>query len=147
MKVALDFAFPDLTDDQKSRLGEVASEKLFASGEIIIQQETVHDFLAVVIEGNARVLQKSYDQNNVEFTGPLGPGDVFGEMSFIDCQPSSATLVADGDLRVLCFDREAVAKMIDNDHEFGARFYHSVLLTMCRRIRKTNVRVRSAYQE
>jgi len=86
-------------------------------------------------------------QNNVEFTGPHGSGYVFGGMDFIDCQPSSATLVADGDLKVLCFDREAVAKMIDSDHEFGARFYHSILLIICRRIRKTNIRVRSAYQE
>lgn len=144
MKTALDFAFPDLTDDQKTRLGDLSKERHFASGEIIIQQKSVHDFLAVVLEGNARVLQESFEQSSVEFSGPLGPGDVFGEMSFIDRQPSSATLVADGDLKVLCFDREAVARMIDDDHEFGMQFYHSVLLTMCRRIRKTNVRVRPA---
>ncbi len=144
INAALDFAFPDLTSDQKSRLGELADEKLFNSGEVIIHQKKVHNFLAVIIEGNARVLQKSYDQSNVEFAGPLGPGEVFGEMSFIDQHPSSATLIADGELRVLCFDRDAIANMIAGDHEFGMQFYHSILLTICRRIRNTNIRVQPA---
>lgn len=56
-KAILDLAFPSLTDDQRSRLGVLAEERLFASGDVIIQQKKGHDFLAVVLEGNTRVLQ------------------------------------------------------------------------------------------
>lgn len=141
---ALHQAFPDLTDDQRDRLLELAEEKTLPSGNVIIQQHEAHDFLGIVATGNARVLQESYDHTNVEFTGPLGPGDVFGEMSFIDRQPSSATLVSDGDMVYLSLKRDAVDALIAYDPEMGMQFYHSILKTICRRLRQTNVRVQPA---
>lgn len=140
-KDALHYAFPDLTDEQRKHLLDLAGVKTVTSGDIVIQQHDAHGFLGVVVSGNARVLQESYDHANVEFTGPLGPGDMFGEISFVDHQPSSATLVADGDLTYLSLSRTAVDALIENDHELGMRFYHSVLSTLCRRLRQTNIRV------
>ena len=137
----VDRAFPNLTDKQKSRLFELAEEQFVPSGGIIIGQHDIPDFLGVMVSGSARVLQETYDQTNFEFIGPLGPGDVFGEMSFIDQQPSSATLITDGDVTYMKFGRVQIINLIENNNEFGKHFYHSLLLVMCKRLRATNIRV------
>ena len=137
----LDRAFAELTADECEMLLEHATVCHFKSGDIIIEQGSPHNYLYVLRAGNARVLQHSYDESNVEFTGPLGPGDLFGEMSFMDGKNASATLVADGDTEALKFNRDDIRSLVDTDARMGMRFYQSLLLTMCKRLRATNIRV------
>ena len=140
----LNRAFCELTKEECDVLLGHATQRVIASGEVIIQQgETLND-LYVICHGNARVVQQSFDETSVEFTGPLGPGDLFGEMSFMDGNQASATLIADGDAEVLQFDRGTILDLLSAEPGMGMRFYQSILLTMCKRLRATNIRVNPA---
>ncbi len=134
-------AFPELHEHERDALLKLATSQTFVPGDSIITQGAIHNHLYVIKKGNARILQQSFDHTNVEFTGPLGPGDLFGEMSFMDGNKASATLVADGDVEVFQFKRDDLNALIETDSGFGMRFYRSLMLTMCRRLRTTNVRV------
>ena len=134
-------AFPDLLEDERQTLLDHATLQAFSSGDSIITQGPIHNYLYVIKKGNARILQQGYDHTNVEFTGPLGPGDLLGEMAFMDGNKASVTLVADGDVEVLQFSSDDVHKVLEQGTGFGMRFYRSLLITMCRRLRATNIRV------
>jgi CRP-like cAMP-binding protein len=74
-------------------------------GEVLVQQgETSSDFF-VVLRGNLKVI----DQRSGEdfFLARLCEGDVFGEMSFIDGSPRSATVVSEGDSEILKMSRQS----------------------------------------
>lgn len=71
-------------------VAEVTTEQAFADGEIIVRQGQVGNGLCIVVSGAARVVAGSQE------IARLGPGDYFGELSVIDQQPRSASVVADG---------------------------------------------------
>ena len=101
----LDRAFKELTREDRTRLREIAKRLTFNTGDIIVQEGSHVDQLLVVAAGVVRVTREFADDPSVEFTGPLGPGDIIGEMSLLDGVGASASLVADGDVDMLSIAR------------------------------------------
>jgi len=137
----LDNSFPDLLPEERQQLREQAQILTFKTGEGVIQQGNVVDNLMIIRSGQLRVTQSYLDNLSAEFAGPLGPGDVLGEMSFVDGQKTSATLVADGDVEILALPRAAIDALAAADPAFTGRFYRSLFLDLARRLRATNLRV------
>jgi CRP/FNR family transcriptional regulator, cyclic AMP receptor protein len=66
----------------------------------------------------------------------LGPGDYFGEISMIDGQPRSATVVAKEPMRVLAIPHQDFEQVIDEDPGFARH----LLKTLCARLREAEAR-------
>ena len=137
----LERAFPSLNAKDVATLEERCETRSFPSGQTVIQEGVVADTLLMVSKGKVRVMRNFLDNLTAEFTGPLGPGDLLGEISFIDNTGASARIVADGDVSVLALPRSVIETMIKEDAGFSGRFYHSILITLCARLRRTNMRV------
>ena len=114
---------------------------LFNTGNVIIAEGDTVATLMFIKSGNIRVTRAFLDNLNAEFAGPLGPGEVVGEMSFMDGLGASASLIADGTTEILQIPRDAVFNMINADSSFAARFYESLFLDLARKLRSTNQRV------
>ena len=137
----LDHAFTELTAEERSGLLEKAERLTFAPGEAIIKEGARIESFYVVAKGVVRVTHHFDGTVSAEFVGPRGPGEPLGEMSFVDGLGASATLVADGDVEILAIPGAGISEMMEADSTFAGRFYHSVLLTISRRLRDTNARV------
>ena len=137
----LDRAFTALKAEEREGLLEKAERLTFGLGDVIIKEGAKIESFYVVVKGEVRVTRNVDGTVNAEFVGPRGPGEPLGEMSFIDGLGASATLIADGDVEILAIPGAAISKMMEADSTFAGRFYHSVLLTMSRRLRDTNARV------
>lgn len=75
--------------DVLERVAEVTTEEVFEAGDTIVRQGHVGNGLCIVVDGAVRVIAGTSE------IGRLGPGDHFGELSVIDQQPRSASVVAD----------------------------------------------------
>ena len=62
----------------------------------------------------------------------LGPGDYFGEMSLLDGEPRSATVIAETPLRLLVIKSRNFWGLLDEVPELT----QNLLLTLCRRVRQ-----------
>jgi CRP-like cAMP-binding protein len=62
----------------------------------------------------------------------LHPGDFFGEMSLLDGEPRSATIVATTDLRLLIVDRSHFWRLLDETPDLVRR----ILTILSRRVRR-----------
>lgn len=133
--------FPKLTNEEQQRLVDSGTVTTFNSGDIIIAEGDSVDTLMFIKSGNIRVTRAFLDNLNAEFAGPLGAGEVVGEMSFMDGHGASASLIADGKTEILNIPRDAVFLMINTDSSFAARFYESLFLDLVRKLRSTNQRV------
>jgi len=60
------------------------------------------------------------------------PGDFFGEMSLVDGEPRSATIVATTDLRLLIVDRSHFWRLLDETPDLIRR----ILTILSRRVRR-----------
>ena len=61
----------------------------------------------------------------------LGAGEYFGEMSLLDGEPRSATVVADGPVRLLVIRRRHFQKLLEDTPGIA----QALLVTLCRRVR------------
>lgn len=133
--------FPKLTEEERQKLLDAGFVSTFGSGDVIIAEGDSVNTLMFIKSGNIRVTRTFLDNLNAEFAGPLGPGEVVGEMSFIDGRGASASLIADGQTEILEIARETVFNIINADNGLAARFYHSLFLDLARKLRSTNQRV------
>lgn len=63
-----------------------------AAGDTIFPEGSLGECLYIIEEGRVEISQLKEGQRRV--LAIFGPGDCFGEMALIDCQPRSATAVA-----------------------------------------------------
>jgi CRP-like cAMP-binding protein len=64
-----------------------------------------------------------------------GPGEVLGEMSFLEGSVTSATVVADGPVEVDVVDGARVQALLDAEPLLAAHFYQSLAVTLAERLR------------
>lgn len=137
----LERALQSLTAEDIKALNALGEKRTIPNGEAVVEEGREVDTVFMILRGEGRLVRHYLDSMAAEFTGPLGPGDLIGEMSFVDPAGASARVVADGELEVFVLTRRSIEDHMVVDPTFAGRFYHSILLTLCQRLRRTNRRV------
>lgn len=134
-------AFPKLSEEERDWLVSSSETLHFGSGDTVIAEGTTIDSLLLIKSGFLRVTRIYLDEICAEFAGPLGPGEVIGEMSLMDGKGASASLVADGPAEILSVPKDVLLERLTGDIGFAARFYESLFLDVTRKLRSTKQRV------
>ena len=134
-KIAFQRAFQELTTDEVASLIDGARHLEYPADSVIMREGENQHRILVILEGAVRVVRLGPSGQETDLADPLGPGDTVGEMSFIDRLGASATLIARSDVVARAIDRDLVEEMMAKDHTFSARFFHSLLITVIRRLR------------
>ena len=93
----------------------------------------------VLVHGELRIVQKVAGQETE--IARLGVGAVFGEMSFIDLEGASASVIAEGEAEVLFIDGRQINNLFATITGFEGRFFRSLSNILSRRLRVTNMRL------
>lgn len=141
MDPMLERALQFLTPEDVKALEALGERRTIPNGRAVVEEGKEVDTVFMILRGEGRLVRHYLDNMAAEFTGPLGPGDLIGEISFVDPTGASAQVVADGELEVFVLTREAIESYMKADLTFAGRFYRSVLLPLCQRLRRTNRRV------
>ena len=95
--------------------------------DVLLNRGEGNHFLFLILSGRLRVhLELSVDPVTV-----LGPGEVVGELSLIDGQPTSAYVVADDDCRVLALNEKTLWSLVEASHIVA----RNLLFVLSRRLR------------
>ena len=157
----MDGSFSKLKPAERNALLAAGQRHHYAAGDIVLEQGAKRDeTIYVVAEGAVRIerqlrVRAAYrldDKGNpVRASDPdgkpertrlvlqrLGKGSIFGEMSFLVTAVGTTEIVAEEDSEIIHIARNAVRDLMDSDTAFAGRFYHSLAVTLTRRIRQTN---------
>ncbi|MCB0348050.1 MAG: cyclic nucleotide-binding domain-containing protein, partial [Bdellovibrionales bacterium] len=85
------YLFRDMTNDQLSFLKEASTTTVYNAADEIFSQGDKATSLYVVNYGSIKVYQTTEGGENVN-VATLGSGSHFGEMSFLDNEPRSASV-------------------------------------------------------
>ncbi len=108
---------------------EGALGREYPDQQVICRQGDPGDSMYVIQAGEAIVLR---EENGSEIVvGKLAAGDVFGEMAIFERQPRSATVRAQGEVRVLTLDKRAFLRRVHEDPSIA----FAMLQKMSHRIR------------
>jgi len=96
------------------------------AGTVVTQAGEPGDSFFVIIDGITAV------KTPAGASGQLQPGDFFGEMSLLDGDPRSATIVATTDLRLLIVDRSHFWRLLEEAPDL----IRTILIVLSRRVRR-----------
>ena len=98
--------------------------------------------LYVIIRGEFEVTARSPVSGDLIRFSCAGQGLVFGEMSFLDRQPRSASITATQDAEVFGFTREDYEDLLTHNPGSAARFMMGVAEILSRRLRGVDQRIK-----
>jgi CRP/FNR family cyclic AMP-dependent transcriptional regulator len=111
--------FEPFETEELQKLLTMSKLRVYQSGETIVQEGNTDSWVYFLVYGKVRIVKQ-----NSEVAVLKRRGDVFGEMSFIDNTPRSASAVADGDSVCLSLDTAYVNKLAGDDRvAFGYILY------------------------
>jgi CRP/FNR family transcriptional regulator, cyclic AMP receptor protein len=97
--------FSDLELAAVSALERIAEPRDYRAGEVIVSQEEPGDALFVLARGKVKVVLYGDSGREIILSIFKSPGDFFGEMSLLDDEPRSATVIAAEASRLLVLSR------------------------------------------
>lgn len=108
----------------------------FLHDDFILKAGQVNESIYFLADGETRV-EISNDDKLIELAR-LSTGSLFGEMSYLEKSIVSANVIAEGKAEVICVDKNAMTTLFEEIPGLSERFYHSLAVTLSRRLRATN---------
>jgi CRP-like cAMP-binding protein len=103
----------ELDDDERSRLAAVMTRRDLKQAEVLVHEGTADDHLYVVVSGVLGVVKAAGTPDELTLNA-IRPGDVVGELSFLDGSTRYASLIALADTRVLGLSRDALEGLLES---------------------------------
>ena len=118
----------ELSDEQARTLATIVAFRDLAPGEVLVPEGTSDNHLYVIVKGTLGVIRDPGNHEPVTlFT--LGPGDLVGELSFIDGTKHYASLVATSPTRVFGVEREKLESLLHAHPEIVYRVMRAIVRT------------------
>jgi CRP-like cAMP-binding protein len=126
------FIFGQLHDTDVDWIGRNGKRRRLPATTVLIREGVPVETLYIVLEGELAVTQGQERRQIAR----LGAGEIVGEMSFIDAHPPNATVVAMTDVVVCAIPKTELARGLEQNVAFAARFYKAVATFLSDRVRK-----------
>jgi CRP-like cAMP-binding protein len=119
-----------LTPNDWTLITDKAARVNFRKGQVLVERGKKTDGVLLLLQGRARVQLLSQPISRM-----IGPGEICGEMSFLDEQPASASVVAEEAVEAYHLDRAALQSLFELFPHLASRFYHSLAANLSHRLR------------
>lgn len=119
-----------LTQNDWALIVDRATRSVFKSGEVLIQQGKQTKTVYLLVSGNARV-----EGSSKAFLAEIGPGEVCGEMAFLENGVASATVTAADEVEACAIGWSTLLDLFELFPHLGSRFYRSLAVNLSRRLR------------
>lgn len=103
----------------------------FKRGESLIKQGKKSGMVYLLVRGTAKV--EAFPK---AFIAQIGPGQVCGEMAFLENAVASATVTAEEEVEVRAIECSALSDLFELFPHLGSRFYRSLAVSLSRRLRE-----------
>jgi CRP/FNR family transcriptional regulator, cyclic AMP receptor protein len=130
-----------LTDNDVALLRSIASRQTFKPREIIIAVNSKPKAIYILTAGSATV-----ELVRGKPIAKLSPGDICGEMAFLENNIASATVVAETEAEADVLGLADVDRIFALYPHLQARFYKSLALLLSQRLRATSSRLAKSVQ-
>jgi CRP-like cAMP-binding protein len=118
-----------LTANDWALIADKATRRQFHAGDKIVEHSKRTHGIFLLVKGTA-VVQIPPPRREI------GPGEVCGEISFLDELPATAHVVANETVDAYYLDRPTLQSMFELFPHLGSRFYHSLAAILSRRLRE-----------
>ena len=126
--------FANLDNEKSDKIWHSGQDERIPAGTTLIEEGKPVDTMYFVIEGVLHVTVHELGDHPIAVRGP---GEIVGEMSFIDPHPSSATIVTAEESHVFAIPHTTFRETLENDSVLAAHIYKAFSIIGARRLRNT----------
>ncbi|HEX6571662.1 MAG TPA: cyclic nucleotide-binding domain-containing protein [Steroidobacteraceae bacterium] len=116
----------ELTATQSEALAATMTVRDLEQGEVLVHEGDTDDHLYVVLAGSLGVVKAARTDNELTLN-IMRPGDVVGELSFLDGATRFASLVSMAETRVLGLSRGDLEALLDRDPQLVYRIMRAIV--------------------
>lgn len=132
--------FRYFTDAERQRVEKIGELKTVAQGDYLIRASEIDSTLFTVEDGHLDIVAKRGARPVVVAT--VGPGDVLGEVAFIDDSPRSASVKAgEEEVTVRAWNKKALSDALAAEPQLLAKFAVALSELLVERLRDATRRV------
>lgn len=135
--------FRYFTPEERERVEALGRVVDIDEGGFLIREKERDSTLFTVEEGRLEIVV--YNERDAKMIATVGPGDVLGEVSFIDDSPRSVSVRAAEQTRVLAWEREVLSRELAAEPELLAKFSIAMCELLVERLRES-VRRQGAFR-
>jgi len=129
--------FSGLSDEKIDALTKVARRKTFPKNTVLCSEGDLSDSLYIICTGKVKVTMNSEEGKEV-ILSMLGPGEYFGEMSLLDSEPRSATVITKESTELLIIAQRDFINLLSSD-----TIAFNLLKGLLKRLREANRKIES----
>jgi CRP/FNR family transcriptional regulator, cyclic AMP receptor protein len=134
LKNALIFQSLDGNDIEK--LTALTDTFEYASGEVIVKQDSTSPYIYLIIEGRVNVVYKGIEEE--VRIGGIRSGDVFGEGSIFLDEPRTASVVADGPVVIATYSRNQLIDFVNTNPRAGLKIFSFIIYSLLHKLGSVN---------
>jgi extracellular factor (EF) 3-hydroxypalmitic acid methyl ester biosynthesis protein len=138
--VALDI-FQQLRQEDIHWILASSELRTLSSNSVLVREDDPSDTIFFVADGLFEVYVFASPAGRLK-VGQLGPGDVIGEISWLDRKPVSASVRSLETGAVMALSTALLEKKLGEDPKFAARFFRGIATLTAGRLRKTTADLR-----
>lgn len=131
--------FRYFTDDERRRIESIGEVRHVPHGDYLIRGSDMDATLFAVEHGHLDIIATRDGQSVVVAT--VGPGDVLGEVAFIDDSPRSTSVMAGEATTVRAWDKRTLSEALAFEPALLAKFAVAMCELLVERLRDTARRV------
>lgn len=117
--------FSDLSQRYLKEIGKHADQVKVEAGRVLAQQENKGWEFIFIVDGKARV------EKDRKIIRRLSEGHFFGEISLIDGEPRTATVISDTDMTLLVVNKTSFDHLLDK----VPGLQRKILISLCKYLR------------
>lgn len=130
--------FRGLPESQTTLLASAVEKRKFKRAELVLAAGERLGSLVIILSGQVRVLMVE-DDGKQAVIATLGPWECLGEMSILDGEPQSATVIADTPVDALLLSQDAFRYCIQSSTHLAM----ALLTSLVGRLRRANQKIAS----
>ena len=119
-----------LTANDWKLIADKAVRREFKRAQTIVTRGKRTHGIFLLLKGTASVQIPSQSARHI------GPGEICGEISFLDERPATANVIADEEVDAYFLDRATLQSLFELFPHLGSRFYQSLAAILSRRLRE-----------
>lgn len=131
--------FRYFTGPERDRLEGISEVKRIAAGAFLIRNGEIDSTLFAVEDGHLDII--GVDDGVQKVFATVGPGDVLGEVSFVDDSPRAVSVRAGEETTVRAWDKRTLSEALALDPQLLAKFAVAMSELLVERLRDVSRRV------
>ena len=130
----------ELSPSEIQVLAGIVKIRKFADDEVLLPEGSRDSNLHVIVSGHIKVVRTTEQGGRVLYT--LEPGDLVGELSFMDDEPRYAALIASGPTEVLVLARSDFETLIERSPQVVYKVMRAIMRVTHRVQRRLSLQLR-----